>query len=167
MIRTIADFERMWTAEIESTQKVFQQLTDKSLTQEVAPGVRTLGRLAWHITTTIPEMMERTGLTLTGPAPNDPVPSTAKAILDAFTTASKSLLEQVKTKWMDATLEIADEMYGEKWKRGVTLNTLIQHQIHHRAQMTVVMRLAGLPVPGVFGPSHEEWAEYGMQPPSV
>ena len=31
--------------------------------------------------------------------------------------------------------------------------TLINHQNHHRGQMTVLMRQAGLTVPGVYGPA--------------
>ena len=50
------------------------------------------------------------------------------------------------------------------WSRGKTLGALVTHQIHHRAQLTVVMRLAGLKVPGVYGPAKEEWAAYGMEP---
>lgn len=165
MIRTILDFDKLWSAEIESTQKIFNQLTDISLTQEVSPHIRTLGRLAWHMTTTIPEMMEKTGLTLAGPSADSPPPASAKEIVDAFTQTSTSLLQQIKTTWTDAKLDVEDEMYGEKWKRGFTLNALIQHQIHHRGQMTVVMRLLGLTVPGVFGPSFEEWTQYGMTPP--
>jgi uncharacterized damage-inducible protein DinB len=30
--------------------------------------------------------------------------------------------------------------------------------------MTVLMRQAGLPVPGLYGPSKEEWAAMGMSP---
>jgi uncharacterized damage-inducible protein DinB len=44
---------------------------------------------------------------------------------------------------------------------------LILHQVHHRGEMIVLMRMAGLAVPGIFGPTREEWAQYGMQPPSV
>jgi hypothetical protein len=33
--------------------------------------------------------------------------------------------------------------------------------------MTVLMRQAGLKVPGVYGPAREEWAAYGMPPPAV
>jgi hypothetical protein len=29
------------------------------------------------------------------------------------------------------------------------------------------LRQAGLQVPGVYGPSREEWTAYGMQPPAV
>ena len=53
-------------------------------------------------------------------------------------------------------------MYGESWTVGFTLLALITHQAHHRGQMTVLMRQAGLTVPGIYGPAREEWASYGM-----
>ncbi len=53
-------------------------------------------------------------------------------------------------------------MYEEKWKRGMTLAIIISLQIHHLVQLTVVMKLNGLKVPGVFGPAREEWVNYGM-----
>jgi uncharacterized damage-inducible protein DinB len=31
--------------------------------------------------------------------------------------------------------------------------------------MTVLMRQAGLRVPGVYGPSQEEWSQFGMEAP--
>ena len=167
MIHSISDFEFLWSQELESTQKVFKHLTDKSLAQAIAPERRTLGRLAWHIVTSIPEMMSRTGVTVAGPKPDDPVPTSAKAIFKAYNDAAISLLEQVKSRWTDATLEEKDNMYGEMWKRGSTLTSLIFHQIHHRGQMIVLMRQAGLAVPGIYGPTREEWAAYGMQPPAV
>ena len=45
--------------------------------------------------------------------------------------------------------------------------TKLSHQTHHRGQMTVLMRQAGLTVPGVYGPAREEWAAMGMEPPTV
>ena len=65
----------------------------------------------------------------------------------------------------DAGLSGEIEMYGEKWTRSKVLSSLIRHEIHHRAQMTVLMRQAGLKVPGVYGPSKEEWAQYNMKSP--
>jgi uncharacterized damage-inducible protein DinB len=167
MFSGISEFEYTWSQEIEATQKIFKHLTDRSLSQAVGPEGRTLGRLAWHITTAIPEMMTRTGLTLAGPHPDDPVPSSAKAIFTAYNSAAISLLEQIKSKWTNASLQVEDEMYGEKWKRGQTLMSLIFHQIHHRGQMTVLMRQAGLDVPGIYGPARQEWSAFGMSPPVV
>ena len=79
-------------------------------------------------------------------------------------SAARSLLQQVKSRWNDAALLTEDEMYGDKWPRGYTLMALVLHQTHHRAQMTVLMRQAGLKVPGVYGPAFEEWGAYNMPP---
>ncbi len=167
MFSSIHEFEYVWSQEIEATQKILKHITDKSLSQQVTPEGRTLGRIAWHLTTTIPEMMSRTGLTFGGPGPDDPVPSSAKAIFKAYNDFAISLMEQIKSQWTDASLQVMDDMYGEKWTRAQTLSSLVFHQIHHRGQMSVLMRQAGLSVPGIYGPSREEWANYGMSPPVV
>lgn len=44
---------------------------------------------------------------------------------------------------------------------------MIQHQIHHRGQMTILMRQAGLTVPGIYGPAKEEWAVIGREAPKM
>lgn len=167
MITSINQFEHSYSHEIESTQKVIKHITNDSLTKQVHPNVRTLGRLAWHIVTTIPEMSSKMGLTLAGPKEHDPIPSTAKDILTGYSDAAISLLEEVKKNWKDETLEIVDDMYGERWKRGASLEGFIKHEIHHRAQMIVLMRLLGLAVPGVYGPTRDEWKQYGMEAPEV
>jgi uncharacterized damage-inducible protein DinB len=164
MFRKIEDFLGSWSYETEATVKVFSALTDESLEQEVSPDGRTLGRIAWHIVQTLPEMGNRTGLQVVGPGEGAPVPSSAGEILDRFREAAESLQEEVQTSWTDAELEVQDDMYGEMWMRGQTLGALVSHQTHHRGQMTVLMRQAGLKVPGVYGPAKEEWADYGMPP---
>ena len=78
-----------------------------------------------------------------------------------------ALLDQVGDKWTDAALKVEDERYGEKWERGFTLYVLLVHEVHHRGQVTVLMRQARLMVPGIFGPSKEEWEKWGMKPPRV
>ena len=162
MYRKLEDFINDWTIESESTLKVFNNLTDESLTKKVDDNVRTAGRLAWHITTSIGEMAHRTGLTFKTVDNNSSIPATAKEVVDAYKEASENLLVAIKSNWNDDTLSVEDDMYGEMWKRGTTLGVIISHQIHHRAQLTIVMRLNGLKVPGVFGPSKEEWTSYGM-----
>lgn len=162
MYRKIEDFVKDWAYESESTLKIFNNLTDESLTKKVNENVRTAGRLAWHITTSIGEMAHRTGLTFKTIDENSPVPTTAKEIVDTYKEASANLLSEIKEKWNEEKLFEEDDMYGQKWKKGTTLAVIISHQIHHRAQLTVVMRLNGLKVPGIFGPSKEEWVNFGM-----
>ncbi len=167
MITTIEQFKEYWTRESDSTRKIMSALTDASLAQKVADDHRTLGRVVWHITQSIPEMAGRTGLSVKGPAETDAVPGTADEIRAAYDTAASSLLEQITGNWNDETLGTEDEMYGETWKRGFTLKVLIDHEVHHRGQMTVLMRQAGLKVPGIYGPSMEEWEQFGMKKPEI
>ena len=95
------------------------------------------------------------------------MPATAREMFRAYNEAAISLLDQVKARWNDAALDQEDEMYGEKWKRGATLMALVLHQTHHRAQMTVLMRQAGLDLPGIYGPARQEWAAFGQTPPEI
>jgi uncharacterized damage-inducible protein DinB len=167
MYHTIDEFAAAWSNESDATQKCFDHLTDASLGQAVNKDGRTIARLAWHITQTLPDMMKGTGLQVTGPGEHEAPPAHAADIANAYRTASASLLEQVRTGWTDATLAVTDNMYGEQWTRSETLQALIAHQIHHRGQLTVLMRQAGLTVPGVYGPAREEWARMGMEPPAI
>ena len=162
MYRRIDDFTRDWAYEIECTSKVLNNLTDASLSQKVTEEGRNLGFLAWHIVITLGEMPGKVGLHIDGPPEDAPVPATAAEIAAAFTAAANSVSAEVAKNWTDETLEQEDEMYGDKWKRGLTLLYLILHQAHHRGQMTVLMRQAGLLVPGIYGPSREEWEGFGM-----
>jgi uncharacterized damage-inducible protein DinB len=167
MFTTIAAFLKTWKFESEGTAKLFAALTDKSLDQAVDSEGRTLGRLAWHITTTIPEMMGRTGLHLKGPAHDAPVPASARSIATAYQEAASSLAKIIQASWTDETLDVEDDMYGDKWTRGVTLGALVSHQTHHRGQMTVLMRQAGLKVSGIYGPAREEWGAMGVPAPEI
>ncbi len=166
LYRELNDFLKDWEDESKATLKTFGNLTDESLKQKVTPAGRSLGFLGWHITETIGEMMGRTGLKVFTPDmesghwnEND-----ASNLVECYKNASESLVEKMKAVWNNETLEQEDDMYGEMWKRGTTLRILIEHQIHHRGQMTVLMRQAGLKVPGIYGPSYEEWQAYGMEP---
>jgi uncharacterized damage-inducible protein DinB len=164
MYRRLDDFLKAWNGERDSTLKVLRNLTDASLGQKVTPDGRSLGFLAWHLATSVPEMMNRTGLSIAGPT-EGPAPTKAADLVSAYESAATALADQAKTGWTDATLDETREMYGETWTIGFTLNALVCHQAHHRGQMTVLMRQAGLAVPGIYGPSREEWSAYGMAAP--
>ena len=161
MFRRIDDFTTAWEQESETTLKLLRACTDAALAQRVTPGGRTLGRLAWHVTQTLPEMLGHAKLPVRGPSEDAPIPPLA-AIVEAYAAASVALGEAVKASWSDAMLGESIPMYGEQWMRGDVLAALIRHQAHHRGQMTVLMRQAGLQVPGVYGPAAEEWAQMGM-----
>lgn len=161
MLRRIDDFIKDWEYEAESTGKILKALTDASLDQKVTADGRSLGFLGWHLTQTLGEMLGHVGLKIDAPGFDKECPTGAADLADAYEKAAKSVTEEVKNNWTDETLLQEDNMYGDTWARGLTLFYLIAHQAHHRGQMTVLMRQAGLPVPGVYGPAKEEWAAMG------
>lgn len=167
MILSIEQFEESWTDQWAGTHKMMAVLTDRSLSQPVTDDHRTLGRIAWHLVLSISEMMSRTGLKLTTITEDTPVPDSASEIANAYKKAAAELQAQVKANWDDAALKIEDDMYGQKWARGLTLQILINHEIHHCGQMTILMRQAGLKIPGLFGPAKEEWQQFGMTAPEI
>jgi uncharacterized damage-inducible protein DinB len=162
MLRKIDDFVKDWEYEAESTGKVLKALTDASLNQKVTEDGRSLGFLAWHLTHTLGEMLGLVGLTVDAPGADKECPTSAAEIAAAYEKAAKSVTDEVRSKWTDETLLQEDNLYGETWARGLTLFYLIAHQAHHRGQMTVLMRQAGIPVPGVYGPAREDWGAMGM-----
>jgi uncharacterized damage-inducible protein DinB len=162
MFHRIDDFREQFSEERDNTLKLMRSLTDEALGQPIIEGGRTLGFLAWHITGTFREMLGHAGLALAGPNVGDPMPARAAEIADAYERASAAALEAVTSQWTDDRLEEEADMYGYRWKLGFVLETLIRHEAHHRGQMTVLMRQAGLPVAGAYGPSREEWAAWGM-----
>lgn len=163
MFRTIVDFKKEWEAGSDITLGMLRSMTDESLEQRIDPrGGRTLGRLAWHLIQTLKEMPEKTGLHVNAPNDDSPIPPHAAMIADQFEISAKSLLEEVEKNWNDQILLLQDNMYGQNWYKGETLMNLICHQTHHRGQMAVLMRQAGLRFPGIYGPTREEWIEMGM-----
>lgn len=162
MYRAIEDFQQNWAAESAATLKLLRALTDASLQQPVEPNGRTLGRIAWHIVLSIGEMLGRTGLAIESLNPETPVPATAAEIADAYARIAAHAAVLIRDTWTDANLLDEMDMYGERWTNGFTLAALCGHEIHHRGQLTVLMRQAGLSVPGIYGPSREEWSAYGI-----
>jgi uncharacterized damage-inducible protein DinB len=165
MFRQLEDVAKAYGQLAEGTLKVLSALSDENMGQPVADGHRTLGQIAWHIVTTVPEMMNQTGLGLSSVDHEAPPPDSAAEVVAAYRKVSAELASAMQKGWSDETLMEIDELYGQKWPRGLTLSALLSHEVHHRGQMTVLLRQAGATVPGVYGPAKEEWSQLGMPEP--
>lgn len=94
-------------------------------------------------------------------------PSSAAVIADAYRATASAVDAAVRSESTEVSLTESVAMYGETWTRAHALYVMLVHEIHHRGQLTVLMRHAGLTVPGIYGPAREEWATYGMEIPRV
>ncbi|WP_090645746.1 DinB family protein [Paenibacillus sp. UNC496MF] len=160
MYNTIQEFIMEWNNEAASTQKVLDALTDASLQQQVSPEDRTLGRIAFHIARSTPGLLSASGLTVETLPPG--APSSAAEIADKFRKVSADTVDGVRAQWTDSMLKESVKVFGMELPRAVLLSMLIKHIVHHRGQITVLMRQAGLKVPGVYGPARDESVTFGM-----
>ena len=156
MFTTVEQFIVLWQQESARTARLLERLTDDSLSQPVAPGCRTLGELAWHLITAMREVVGKTGLEFVGPAKTAAPPVAARDLLDAYVLAAGDLARAVSETWTDAVLADTHRVYGMTWDKATILLVMLHHEIHHRGQITILMRQAGLTVPAIYGPSADE-----------
>jgi uncharacterized damage-inducible protein DinB len=162
MYRNIEDFLTDWQLEAANTNRVLANITEDTKAIKIHPNIRTLERLAWHITQTITEMGTKAGLFNEDVLEHLPAPSAFAEMITSHQRYNTQLAEAVATRWTNDTLNEEVNMYGQMWTKGTILDVLVKHEAHHRSQMTVIMRMVGLPVPGLYGPAKEDWAAMGM-----
>ncbi len=162
MYHRTENFKKDFAQENEMTLLIFNAISNDALIKKPHENIRSLQRLVWHIVVTHAEMLGKAGLVINAPdEDSEPLANIAK-ICEIYQTSANSVLEQVEKHWLDSSLSTEHEMYGMQWARGTILDVLIKHEIHHRGQLTVIMRLLNLKVPGTYGPSKEDWATYEM-----
>ncbi|KQL57609.1 damage-inducible protein DinB [Alkalicoccobacillus plakortidis] len=155
MYRKVEDFIQEWKQESQLTLSVLQSLTDEKLGQAIEEGHNTLGWLGWHLTTSPVFFVGQLGLNLNVDLANKQ-PSSASVIKDSYDRVSKALLNAVEQVNSDAFMEEELEALGATFTKGAMLRLLLNHQAHHRGQMIVLLRQAGLTVPGLYGPTKEQ-----------
>jgi uncharacterized damage-inducible protein DinB len=122
-----------------------------------------LGRLAGHVSDTTGEWAISTLTTDKLEFPPDHkfepyIPASKEALLEKYdqgvAEAKKALAIFPAEKWDDNWKFVAG---GQAWidesKYEVWRNWVLNHLIHHRAQLGVYLRLLDKPIPGMYGPS--------------
>jgi len=159
----LGEFEQ----EMQNTRKVLERLPDDKWNWKPHEKSGTVGWMAGHIAT-LPGWLTMTLNTeeldyapVNGPAYQPPKIENQKQALANF---DKEVGEA-----RAALTKASDQDMMKSWKllaggqeiftmpriaciRGFVMN----HLIHHRAQLTVYYRLLGVPVPGLYGPSADE-----------
>ncbi len=150
--------------EMASTRTTLERIPVAKLDYKPDPKSMSMGQLAGHIV----EMVGWGGMTLTtdsmdmNPGDHKPfIPTSQEQLLSEFdknlkatraTLAGMSDEDMMKT-W---SLRIAGNTLFSMPRVGVMRTMIMNHLIHHRAQLTVYYRLNGVPVPALYGPSADE-----------
>lgn len=156
MYRKVTDFTAEWSRAAEGTTKVLESLTDETLDQAIVEGHSTLGWLGWHLATSPIFFASMAGINIESSADTNTVPKDASTILHTYKNVVEQIQNQAEVALTDEKLLETVDSFGTATPRGAILRTLIDHQTHHRGQMTVLLRQAGLPVPGIMGPTKEQ-----------
>ncbi|GAB4139451.1 MAG: DinB family protein [Bacteroidia bacterium] len=162
MYTTIEDFLRDWDYEWNATVKMIRSIDEKKFHLKPHPDVRSCAQLSSHIALTIAEMLSKTGLNFEHYDEDSDCMWTVKEVSHCYETFARDAAQLIRSNWNDEKLKESINMYGETCTHAGVLSSLIKHQIHHRGQLSVVMRLLDMPVHGIYGPAREEWAAMGL-----
>jgi uncharacterized damage-inducible protein DinB len=157
----LPEFDR----EMGLTRRVLERVPDGRFDWKPHPTSVTLGRLAEHLTEMAmwaANTMDQSELDLSAQRPADyRAPTTRAAVLSQFDAGYRSARQHLVNK-TDAefaapwTLKNGGKEVFTAPKATVMRNFVLNHMIHHRAQLTVYFRMLGVPVPSIYGPSGDE-----------
>ncbi|HSP67512.1 MAG TPA: DinB family protein [Bryobacteraceae bacterium] len=149
--------------EMASTRKMLERIPENKLDYKPDPKSMSMSQLASHVVEMcgwFGSMMEGTELDI--PPDFKPFQATSrKQLLDRF--------DQNVASTRAALAAAGDQALMQDWSLKFSGNTMftmpriacyrsmiMNHVIHHRAQLSVYYRLNGVPVPGMYGPSADE-----------
>ena len=157
----LPEFDR----EMGLARRALERAPDGQFEWRPHPTSMTLGRLAEHLA----EMplwasmtMTQSELEMTTQRPADyKRPDTRAAVLAMFDANLKAGRGNLAGKtdgefFAPWTLKAGGKEVFTMPKIAVMRNFVLNHMIHHRGQFTVYLRMLGVPVPSIYGPSGDE-----------
>jgi len=158
----IAEYDR----ECSATRKMLEAIpADADLTWKANPKNMTLGRLAGHVAETAGEWgietLSKPGLQLDMGNYKPWNPAAKAEILEKFdtdTAKAKSVLAALDpARWDDNwKMTAGDQTWIDDSRYSVFRTWVLNHLIHHRAQLGRDLRTLGVAIPGCYGPSADE-----------
>ncbi|MEX2048304.1 MAG: DinB family protein [Gemmatimonadota bacterium] len=140
-----------WDHEVQNTKKMLDAVPDGA--EDFKPHEKSLplGRLASHVA-------EFDWATFGYKPPSWPGSAKNAASYLEKAAAAREILaatsdEEMMKPW---TMRNGDQVFFTMPKVAVLRNFVFNHIVHHRAQLGVYLRMQGVKVPGMYGPSADE-----------
>jgi len=149
--------------EMANTRRALERVRDDELDYKPHEKSFSLRDLAAHVAN-IPTWTDIT-LTTTELDLEQPfdrtLPTTREEILahfDESVSSARAVLQKTSAEEMEVawTLRTGDQVWFSQPRWDIYRSFVMSHLIHHRAQLTVYLRLLDIPVPGMYGPSADE-----------
>ena len=155
MYSNVQDFLTQYAYESAATNKLLAAVSDANFNVEPNSKVRSTGRLSWHIAKAVSEIGSLLPITITKATAEDK-PETAAAAAALHRKSADELMAAVKSTITNDMLNNEINAWGMKMTVASTLWMIVAHEIHHRGQLQVVIRVVGDVPVGVVGPTDEE-----------
>jgi uncharacterized damage-inducible protein DinB len=149
--------------EMANTRKSLERVPDAKLGFKPHEKSATLGGLATHLSTIngwAEAIVNQDAFDVKAAPPNTELKSTAE-VLASFdknaVSARKAIAGATDAQLMKPwTLSSGDKTIFTLPRIAVVRSFILNHTIHHRAQLGVYLRLIDVPVPSIYGPSADE-----------
>ena len=150
--------------EMSVTRRVLERVPEDQLDYKPTPKSMSLARLAGHVaemgtwgvvTLTREELDFATGEfeALEMKSRDQVLAEFDRAVAQARAALAASSDQDLMKTW---TLKMGDHVLFQQPRIGVLRGFVLSHGIHHRGQLSVYLRLLGVPVPSIYGPSGDE-----------
>jgi uncharacterized damage-inducible protein DinB len=148
--------------EAQTTKRILDRIPEDKLTWKPHPKSYSLGQLALHIASVpgsvaaavVPDSME---------VPNfsQPEPKSRQEVLDTFNKSlesAKATLKKMDDARLTSTWSLTKngKVLMSVPRIGFIRSILMNHNYHHRGQLSVYLRMLDVPVPSIYGPSADE-----------
>jgi uncharacterized damage-inducible protein DinB len=149
--------------EMTNTRKMLERIPENKLDYKPDPKSMSMGVLASHIAEMVgwlKETIQQPSIDI-APGFKPFLAASRKELLEKFDSSvagSRAALAGASDQAMMQTWSLkvgGNEMFSMP-RIGVIRSMIMNHVIHHRAQLSVYYRLNGVPVPGMYGPSADE-----------
>jgi len=153
--------------EMANTRKMLERLPNDKLDYKPDPKSMSMGRLAGHVA----EMPGWGAMTIQqdffdvapkeGPRPEALTAKSRDHVLAEFdksiATCRAAIADAKDEDLMEPwSLKMGEHVMFTMPRMAVIRTMVMNHVIHHRAQLSVYYRLNGIPVPGMYGPSADD-----------
>jgi uncharacterized damage-inducible protein DinB len=147
-----------------ATRRLLERLPADRLAWKPHPKSQTLGQLALHVATTPgivsgllgPDVVDAEKIDFRAGQPGSVPEVLAK--FDASLAAAKATFDTWGERELETTWRF--RMGGHDVmahpRRALIRSLVLNHHVHHRGQLTVYLRMLGVPLPSVYGPTADE-----------
>lgn len=151
-----------YEASVPVTRRHLERIPDDKLSWRPDPKSMSIGQLGFHLATSsggIAEFMRLDNVEM--PDFGFPEPTSTAEILAALDEAAVKVRDNL-WNYSDADMAgscnfVANGQVVMSFPRTmIARDILLNHNYHHRGQLSVYLRLLGIPVPSSFGPSADE-----------